>query len=95
MVIVHAMETMNPGPFNYSEGRFQVTSFKLLIPNGAWVAQSVKLLTLAQVIISQFASWSPVLASMLTAQSLEPTLDSVSPSLSALPDLCSVSLSQK
>ena len=62
---------------------------------GAWVAQWVKRPTLAQVMISQFVSLSPVLGSVLTAQSLEPASDSVSPSLSLpLPDLHSVSLSK-
>ena len=45
------------------------------------MAQSVKCLTSAQVMISRFLSSSPVLGSGLTAQSLEPALDSVSPSL--------------
>ena len=49
---------------------------------GTWVAQFVKPLTLAQVMISRFLSLSPALGSVLTAQSLEPVLDSVSPSLS-------------
>ena len=62
---------------------------------GAWVAQSVKYLTLDQVMISWFVSLSPALVSVLTAQSLEPALDSVSPSLSALPQLThTLSLSQ-
>ena len=51
---------------------------------GTWVAQLVKLPTSAQVMISWFMSSSPVSGSMLTAQSLEPASDSVSP-LSALP----------
>ena len=54
---------------------------------GAWVAQSVRRLTLAQVMIIQFVSSSPTLGSVLTAQSLEPTSDSVSPPLSAPPML--------
>ena len=49
---------------------------------GAWVAQSVKCLTLAQVMMSQFMGLSPTSGSVLTAQSLEPASDSVSPSLS-------------
>ena len=49
---------------------------------GAWVVQLVKHLTWAQVMISQFLSSSPASGSVLTAQSLEPTLDSVSPFLS-------------
>ena len=61
---------------------------------GAWVAQSVKHLTSAQVMISWFMGSSPVLGSVLTAQRLESALDSVSLSLSA-PSLlaCSLSLS--
>ena len=47
------------------------------------MAQSVKHQTLAQVMILWFVSLSPVLGSVLTAQSLEPASDSVSPSLSA------------
>ena len=55
---------------------------------GTWVAQSVKLLTLAQVMISRFVSSSSALGPVLTARrSLEPASDSVSPSLSALPQL--------
>ena len=54
---------------------------------GAWVAQSVKHLTLAQVMISQFVGSNPTLGSVLTAQSLEPASDSVSLSLSASPPL--------
>ena len=52
---------------------------------GAWVAQSVKHPTWAQVIILRFVGLSPMLGSMLTAQSLEPASDSVSPFLSAPP----------
>ena len=55
------------------------------------MAQSVKHLTLAQAMISQFVSSSPMLGSVLTAQSLEPASDSVSPSLS-VPRSPSVSL---
>ena len=54
---------------------------------GACVAQSVGHSTSAQVMISRFVSSSPVLGSVLTAQSLEPASDSVSPSLSAPPPL--------
>ena len=71
-------------------------SLKNKQPWGTWVAQLVKHLTLAQVMVSQFVSSSPVSGSVLTGQSLEPTLDSVSPSVSAPPllTLC-LSLSQK
>ena len=51
---------------------------------GAWVAQSVERPTLAQVMISQFMGSSPALGSVRTARCLEPALDSLSPSLSAL-----------
>ena len=54
---------------------------------GAWVAQSVKCPTSAQVMISLFVSSSPALDTGLTAQSLEPASDSVSPSLFAPPQL--------
>ena len=65
---------------------------------GAWVAQSVESPTSAQVMISWFMRSSPLSGSVLTAQSLEPASDSVSPSLSAPPPLMlclSLSLSQK
>ena len=45
---------------------------------GVWVAQSVKHLTWAQVMILWSMSLSPTLGSVLTAQNLEPALDSVS-----------------
>ena len=65
-------------------------------PRCAWVAQSVKHPTLAQVMISRFMGLSPASGSVLTAQSLEPVSDSVSPSFSfPLPCSCSVSISQK
>ena len=51
----------------------------------AWVAQSVKRPTSAQVTISGFESSSPALDSVLTARSLEPASDSVSPHLSVPP----------
>ena len=49
------------------------------------MAQSVKQLTSAQVMISQFMDSSPALGSVLTAQSLEPASDSVTPSLCPFP----------
>ena len=51
----------------------------------AWVANSVKRLTSALVMISRFMGLSPALGSVLTAQRLEPASDSVSPSLSSPP----------
>ena len=63
---------------------------------GTWVAQSVKHPASAQVMISWFVGSSPTSGSVLTAQSLEPASDSVSPSLSApLPLTRALSLSQK
>ena len=52
---------------------------------GAWVAQLIKRLASAQVMISLLVGSSPASGSVLTAQSLEPASDSVSPSLSAPP----------
>ena len=49
------------------------------------MAESVKRPTSAQVIISRFVGSNPVSGSVLTAQNLEPALDSMSPSLSAPP----------
>ena len=66
----------------------------LKLLRGAWVARLVKRLTSAQVMISPFVSSSPASGSVLTARSLEPASDSVSPSLSAPPPLV-LFLSQK
>ena len=49
------------------------------------MAQLVKRPTSAQVMIAQFVGLSPASGSVLLAWSLEPALDSVSPSLSAPP----------
>ena len=48
-------------------------------PWGAWVAQSVKRLTSAQVMILWSVSSSPALGSVLTTRSLEPASDSAHP----------------
>ena len=61
--------------------------YKVLKTWGAWVAQSVERLALAQVTISQFMSSSSASGSVLTAQSLEPASYSVPPSLTAPPPL--------
>ena len=58
---------------------------KILIDRGAWVAQSLKRPTSTQFMISGSVGSSPASGSVLTAQSLEPASDSVSPSLSASP----------
>ena len=71
-----------------------VNFIKYLKKRGAQVAQSVKCLTSAQVMISGFVSSRPVSGSVLTVRSLEPALDSVSPSLSA-PPLLMLGLSLK
>ena len=63
---------------------------------GPWVAQLVKFPTSPQAMISWFMNSRTLSGSVLTAQSLEPASDSVSPSLSfpPLPMLClSLSLS--
>ena len=52
-----------------------------------WGAWMVECPTLAHVMISQLVRWSPRLGAVLTAQSLELALDSVSPSLSVPPQL--------
>ena len=54
---------------------------------GAWVAQSIKRPTLTQVMILcfVFVDLSPTLGSVLTAGSLKPAWESVSPSLSVPP----------
>ena len=66
----------------------------------SWVAQSAKRPTSAQVMISRSVGSSPASGSVLTAQTLEPASDSVSPPLSAPPllilSVClSVSLKNK
>ena len=54
---------------------------------GPWVAQLLGRPTSAQVMISRFVGSSPASGSVLTARSLEPAWDSVSPCLSAPPPL--------
>ena len=66
----------------YNNSTFR--AFKRLLW-GTWVAQSVKCLTSAQVMISQFVGSTQASGSVLAARSLEPASDSVSPSLSAPP----------
>ena len=76
-----ARRTMETGQPMYV-GR---TVDRLQMPHswGAWVAQLVEHPTSAQVMISQSVSSSRASGSVLIAWSLEPALDSVSPSLSA------------
>ena len=77
---------------------FLLIFYKLKLPRGAWVAQSAKRQTSAQVMISWYVSSSPASGSVLTALSTEPASDSVSPCLSAPPLLAlgtSLSLKNK
>ena len=69
-------------------------SLKVNKTRGAWVAQLAGWPTTAQVMILWSVSSSPMLGSVLSAQSLEPISDSVSPSLSA-PSILALSLSLK
>ena len=64
---------------------FQGQSIYAKANRDAWVAQSVKCPTSAQVMISWSVSSSPASGSVLTAQSPEPALDSVSFSLCPTP----------
>ena len=73
-------------------GTLLLTVIKKKKARGAWVAQSVKRPTSAQVMISRSVGSSPASGSVLTAQSLEPVSDSVSPSFSD-PPLFMLSLS--
>ena len=70
-------------------------TLKTECPGGSGGAQAGERPTSAQVTISQSVGSSPVSGSVLTARSLEPGPDSVSPSLSAPPPfMICLSLSQ-
>ena len=69
-------------------------SFKTCVLWGTWVAQLVKRLTAAQVMISWFMSSSPALGSVVRAWSLEAASDSVSLALHPSPTHA-LSVSQK
>ena len=60
-------------------------AYYIATARGAWVAQSVKRPTWAQIMISRFMSSTPVSGSVLTTQNLERASGSVSLSLSAPP----------
>ena len=78
------LEKMNPENTHHLQNyEKQGDNLKWTPEWGAWMAQSVKHLISAQVMISRFVGSSPASGSVLTAGSLEPALDSVSPSLSA------------
>ena len=69
---------------------------KVIHSQGIWVAQSVKHPTSAWVMVSHFMGSSPTSGSVLTAQSLEPAMDSVSLTLCPSPTCARAhSLSQK
>ena len=69
---------------------------KIVSTWGAWVAQLVERPTLAQVMILRTVGSRPASSSALTAQSMKPDSDSVSPSLSLpLPSSHSLFLSLK
>ena len=76
-----------PSTVSLQQTSLSTTVFSKSCSRGAWVAQSVKRLTLAHVMILWSMSSSPKSGSVLTVWSLEPALDSVSPSLSAPPPL--------
>ena len=85
-VLLNAPCPFSPSPYPTPHQLSSVCSLYLRVSyGGAWVAQSVERPTSAQVMISHSVSSSPVAGSVRTAQSLEPALDSVSPSLSAPP----------
>ena len=65
------------------ESHGETITKKGIVGRSTWVAQSVKHPT--QVMISQFMGSSPMSGSVLTAQSLDPALNSMSPSLCTPP----------
>ena len=78
------------------QDKLQTLSKRCRLPSGVWGAQCVEHPASAQVMILRFMSLSCASGSVLTARSLEPALDSVSPSLSAPPPLTlCLSLRQK
>ena len=82
---------ISSSPPHPGESLVSKTTIIFIPARGAWVAQSVECPTSPQVMISQFTSLS-FTSAVLTAQSLEPASDSVSP-LSA-PPLLVLSLSK-
>ena len=82
-------KAFSPGGWCTADSTYlcQLNFPKVLLPRGAWVAQSVKRLTSAQVMVSHSVSSSPALGSVPSVQSLELASGSVSPSLSAPPQL--------
>ena len=90
-------------PFSWERWSTNIKIIRILVlhikqwkSRGAWVARLVRRPTSAQVMISQLVGSGPMSGSVLTAQSLEPVSDSVSPPLSVPSQLVfslSVSLS--
>ena len=75
-----------PSTFHaFASDAFTKMFIKVSHMGSIWVAQSVKRMTSAQVMISWFVGSSPTLGSVLIAQSLEPAFDSVSLSLCLSP----------
>ena len=79
----HCCDLSSSESHNCPHFRFDV-SFKHCLCRSTWVAQLVKHLTLAQVVISRFMSSSPASGLLLSVQSL---LGILSPSLSVPPQL--------
>ena len=96
VLTAQSLEPVSASPthaLSLSQKQLKTNVIKNLKSRGACVAQSVRRPTLAQVMISLFVGLSPHWGSVLTAHSLEPASDSVSP-LSAPPPLV-LCLSQK
>ena len=72
---------------DWEKKNLKINHTKIKTCRGVWVAQLVEHPTSAQVMISPLVSSSPASGSVLTAQNLEPALDSVSPFFSAPPSL--------
>ena len=91
--LFQCLQIQNPlAPFSRYIHLWKLEATKMTKNRGTWGAQSVGRPTSAQVMISWCVSSSPTLGSALTAQSLEPASDSVSPSLFAPPPPCDLSL---
>ena len=80
-LLIFCLSYLVVGEISYGCGFIKFSYSIKALSRGAWVAQSVKRPTSAQVMISQSVCSSPTSGSVLTAQSLEPVSDSVSPSL--------------
>ena len=87
---IHSFHIFRHFNKDFRENRFE---FKPTNRRGAWVAQSVKPLTSAQVMISRFVGSSPTSGSVLTVQSLE--LLRILCLLLSAPTLLALSVSKK